>query len=197
MQDRQHRAVGDRVEELVRVPGGGERAGLGLAVADHAGDDQVGVVEHRAERVAERVAQLAAFVDRARASRARRGSGMPPGNENCMNSFRSPASSWLMFGIDLAVGAFEIGVADHRRAAVAGAGDVDHVEVVLLDDPVQMHVDEILPRRRAPVAEQHVLDVARAPAAASAADCRRDRSGRPTGSWRRASRHRSAEAVRA
>src|SRR5580700_7581857 len=24
--------------------------------------------------------------------------GMPPGNENCLNSFRSPASSWEMFG---------------------------------------------------------------------------------------------------
>ena len=30
----------------------------------------------------------------------------------------------------------------------------------LLDDAVQVHVDEVLPRRRAPVAEQHVLDVA-------------------------------------
>ena len=84
---------------------------------------------------------------------------MPPGNENCMKSFRSPASSWLMFGIDLAVGAFEVGVAHDRRAAVPGAGDVDHVEVVFLDDPVQVHVDEVLPGRRAPVPQQHVLHV--------------------------------------
>ena len=64
-----------------------------------------------------------------------------------------------MFGIDLAVGALEVGVAHDRRAAVPGAGDVDHVEVVLLDDPVQVRVDEVLPGRRAPVAEQHVLHV--------------------------------------
>ena len=48
------------------MPGGGQRAGLGLAVANHAGDDQAGIVEHRAERVGQRVAQLAALVDRAR-----------------------------------------------------------------------------------------------------------------------------------
>ena len=32
-------------------------------------------------------------------------------------------------------------------------------EVIFLDDPVQMDVDEILPGRRAPVSQQHVLDV--------------------------------------
>jgi hypothetical protein len=61
--------------------------------------------------------------------------------------------------IDLAVGAFEIGVAHHRRTAVPGAGDVDHVQVVLLDDPVQVDIDEVLPRRRPPVPEQHVLHI--------------------------------------
>jgi len=39
-------------------------------------------------------------------------------------------------GIDLTVSALEIGVAYHGRTAVAGTRDVNHVEVVLLDDPV-------------------------------------------------------------
>ena len=43
--------------------------------------------------------------------------------------------------------------------AVARARDVDHVQIVLLDDAVQMGVDEVQPRRRAPVAEQARLDV--------------------------------------
>ena len=34
VQDRQHRAVARRIEKLVGMPGGGERAGFGLAVAD-------------------------------------------------------------------------------------------------------------------------------------------------------------------
>ena len=49
MQDRQHRAVGDRIEELVGMPRRGERSGFRLAVADDARHDERGIVEHRAE----------------------------------------------------------------------------------------------------------------------------------------------------
>ena len=40
-------AVADRVEKLVAVPTRGQRPRFGLAVADDAGHDQVGVVEDR------------------------------------------------------------------------------------------------------------------------------------------------------
>ena len=50
------------------------------------------------------------------------------------------------------------GTARHSLA-VTGAGDVDHAQIVLLDHPVHMHVDEVHPRRRSPVAEQHAFDV--------------------------------------
>ena len=50
VEDRQHRAVAHRVDELVGMPGGGERPGLGLAVAHDAGDDQFRVVEARRRR---------------------------------------------------------------------------------------------------------------------------------------------------
>jgi hypothetical protein len=63
-------------------------------------------------------------------------------------------------GIDLAIRTFEIRIAHHRRAAMPGAGDVNHVEVVLLDDPVQVHVNEVLPGGRAPVSQQHMLHIA-------------------------------------
>ncbi len=52
--------------------------------------------------------------------------------------------------IDLAVGAFEIGVRDQRRPAVPGADDVDHVQVVALDDPVEMHVEDVQARASCP-----------------------------------------------
>ena len=64
VQDGQDRAVGGGVEEFVGVPGGGEGAGLGFAIADDAGDDQIGIIENRAEGMADRVAKLAAFVNR-------------------------------------------------------------------------------------------------------------------------------------
>ena len=48
MQDRQHRAVARGVEEFVGVPTCRKRTGFGFAVADDAGDDQIGIVEGRA-----------------------------------------------------------------------------------------------------------------------------------------------------
>ena len=45
MQNRQHRAVARRIEELVRMPTRRERARLGLTVADDAADHEVGIVE--------------------------------------------------------------------------------------------------------------------------------------------------------
>ena len=44
---------------------------------------------------------------------------------------------------------------------MAGTGDIDHIQVILADDPVQMHIDKVLAGRSAPVPEQHRLDVLR------------------------------------
>ena len=49
VQDRQHGAVGGGIEELIGMPGCGQRTGLRLTVADHAGDDQIRIIEDRAE----------------------------------------------------------------------------------------------------------------------------------------------------
>ena len=45
------------------MPGGCERACLGLAVSNNAGRDEVRVIKHRAESVRKTVTELAAFVD--------------------------------------------------------------------------------------------------------------------------------------
>ena len=71
-------------------------SGFRLAVADDAGDDQVGVVERRAE-ACDSDSQLAALVDGAR--RLRRDVARdPPGNENWVNNRFIPASSAETFG---------------------------------------------------------------------------------------------------
>ena len=62
VQDRQHGAVMRRIQELVGMPGSGERTGFGLAVADHAGADQVGIVECGAIGMHQRVTEFAAFM---------------------------------------------------------------------------------------------------------------------------------------
>ena len=69
VQDRQHGAIGGRVQELVGMPGRGQRSGLRLAIADHAGDDEPGVVEHRTKGMAQRITKLTAFMYGARTFR--------------------------------------------------------------------------------------------------------------------------------
>jgi hypothetical protein len=48
MQHWQHGAVANRIEKLVRMPGGRQRPGFGLTVANHYRDDEIRVVEGRA-----------------------------------------------------------------------------------------------------------------------------------------------------
>ena len=42
---------------------------------------------------------------------------------------------------------------------MSGARDIDHVQIVLPDRPVEMRVDEILPWRRSPMPDHQRLDV--------------------------------------
>ena len=158
MQDRQHRAVMRRIEELVGVPGRRERAGLGLAVADDTGDDQVGIVECRAIGVHQRVTELSAFVDRARRFR-RRVTRDAAGEGELSEQLAQSVGIARDIGIDLAVAAFEIGVGDHARAAMAGTADIEHADIQRADDAVEMGVNEVQSGRRAPMAEQTGLDV--------------------------------------
>ena len=97
------------------MPARGERPGLGLAVADDAGDEQVGVVEGGAEGVRERVAELAALVDRAR--RLRRGVARDAaGERELAEELAQPVLVAADVRVELAVGALEVGVGDDRRA---------------------------------------------------------------------------------
>ena len=158
VEDRQNRAVADRVDELVRMPGGGERPGLRLAVADDARDDQIGIVERRAVGVRQAVAELAALVDRARRLR-RDVRADVAGEGELLEELLHPLRVFALVRVDLRVGAFEIGGAQHARCAVTRARHEDHVEVVALDDAIEMRPHEGEGRARAPVTEQAVLHV--------------------------------------
>ena len=158
VQDRQNRAVRDRIEKLVGLPGGRQRSRFGLAVADDAGDDQPWIVERGAERVAQRISEFAALVD----GTGRRGRDVARNAARKGELFEKPFHPGFVLAdvrIDLAVAALEIGVGDQGRTAMAGPGDVDHVEIILLDDPVQVDIDEVLAWRRAPVSDHQRLHV--------------------------------------
>ncbi len=193
MQHRQHGAVARGVEELVRVPARRERAGLGLAVADHAAHQQIRVVERGAVGVRERVAELPALVDRPWRLR-RHVTGDPAGEGELPEQRAQPRLVAPDVGVYLAVGPLQVDVRDQSGAAVAGTGHVEDAQIPRADHTVQMRVDEVQPRGRAPVAEQPRLDVTREPAVRAGAGCRGGRSGRPRGSWPLASRRRSAPA---
>ena len=136
----------------------GQRPGLGFAVADDDGDEQVRIVERGAEGVREAVAELAALVDGAR--RLRRAVAADAAGEGELLEELAHARLVLaLVRVDLGVGALQVDRAEHARRAVAGAGQEDRVEVVLLDQPVQVDVGEAQARARAPVAEQALLDV--------------------------------------
>ena len=142
------------------MPARRERPGLCLAVADDAGDEQVRVVESGAERVGERVAELASFVDRA--GRLGRDVARDPAGERELPEEAPHALLVLRYlGVDLGVRPLEVRVGHEPGAAVAGPRDVDHAQVALLDRPVEMDVEEVESRRRAPVAEQPRLHVLR------------------------------------
>ena len=140
------------------MPARRERTGLGLAVADHARNRQVGVVEGGAEGMREGVAELAPLVDRA--GRLGRGVARDAARERELaEEALQPGLVAADLGEQLAVGALEVGVGDHARPAVPGARDVEDVPVTRADEPVQMRPDQVQAGRGAPVAEQARLDV--------------------------------------
>src|SRR5271163_329952 len=137
MQDRQHGSIGNRVQQLVGLPRGRQWTRFRLPVADNAGDDQIGIVEHGSKGMAERVTQLATLVNRAR-RRRRDMAGNSAGKRKLLEQLFQPGFVLADVRIDLTVGAFEVSVAYERRPAVTGTGDIEHIEVVLLDDSVKM-----------------------------------------------------------
>ncbi|MPM37374.1 hypothetical protein SDC9_83985 [bioreactor metagenome] len=117
----QNGAVRDGIKEFIGVPGGGQRAGFGLAVAHHAGGDQVGIVHHRAKGVGQAVPQLAALVDRA-GSLGCHMAGHAAGEGELLEQ---PLHARLVLadvGIDLAVGAVQPVLGHHGVAAVPRTG---------------------------------------------------------------------------
>src|SRR5579862_2947906 len=144
MKDRQHRAITRRVEEVDTLPRAFERCGFRFTIANHACDDEIRIVECRAERMRERVAELAAFVDRSGNMRAGMTGNTSRGRElpkQDAQSFEVLRYLW----IDFRVGAFQVGLRDDGWSAVAGTRDINHRRIVLADDAVEMHIDEILP----------------------------------------------------
>ena len=158
VKDRQDDAVRERVHELVRLPAGGKRAGLGLAVAHHGNREHAGVVENGAVGVGEHVAKLAALVDGARGL-GRVVAGDAAGVGELAEELLEAGLVIGDVGTNLAVGAVEQRLRGAGRSAVAGAHKEDGVLLVVADEAVHVAKEEVQAGRGAPVANEAVLDV--------------------------------------
>src|SRR5205823_10831821 len=97
------------------------------------------VVEGCPERVRQCVAELSAFMDRARSL----GCGVaryPARKGELPEEPAEPVLAQADLRIDLAVGAFEVGVRHDPRATVAWTGQVNRVQATPADRAVQVRV---------------------------------------------------------
>src|SRR5665648_394313 len=70
-----------------------------------------------------------------------------------------PVSAALDIRKSLRIGAFEIAMRDQPRTAVAGPDNIDHVQIALFDQTVEMDIDEVEPGGSAPMPKQTRFDV--------------------------------------
>ena len=90
------------------------------------------------------------------------GRGMAGDSAGERKLFEEAAQTLRVLGdrrVDLGVGALQVGIGDHARAAMAWTADEDRAQVTRHDDAIQVQVDEVEPWRGAPVAEQPRLGV--------------------------------------
>src|SRR5258705_4739083 len=70
--------------------------------------------------------------------------------EQLLDSLLVPRDVW----IELAVGALKVCIRDYSWSTVSWTRYVDHVQIVHLNQTIEMNVDKVEPRRRAPMTEQ-------------------------------------------
>ena len=143
------------------MPGRGERSSFGFSIAYHAGHNETGIVEGRSIRMRDGIAQFSSFVDGPRGL-GRDVAWNPTGERKLFEQFLHPLYIPRDVRIDLAIGPFQIGVGDKAGTAVTRTGDVDHVQVVFLDDAIEVHVNKVQAWRGAPMPQQSRLDVLQA-----------------------------------
>merc|ERR1740121_3348270 len=125
MQDRQHRTISGRIDELRRMPRGRHWTCLSLAVADDTSDDEILVVEYCTVGVEERIPQLAALVEGARAIRGDMGGNAARPGE-LLEKQTHAVERKIHLRINLRICPLEVGAGNDPGAAVARPGHVAH-----------------------------------------------------------------------
>src|SRR5262245_36566917 len=104
------------------MPARRQRSSLRLAVADDAGNDQIGIVEGCSVGVRDGVAELTTVVDRTRRFR-RNVAGDAAGKRELFEQTLHPDFVGRDVRIDLAVGSFEVSIRDEAWIAMPRTGE--------------------------------------------------------------------------
>ncbi len=132
------------------MPTGSKRSGFSFAVSHNTAHQQVRIVERSTVRMRDGVSELSSFVNRARSLR-RNVAGNSTWERELLEEPLHTFHALRNVRINLAVSAFQIGVGHNSRSTVTRADDVDHIQVVALDHPIEVRVDEIQPWCCAPM----------------------------------------------
>src|SRR5271165_2167459 len=152
MQDRENGAVPNGIEKLADVPGSCKWSRFRFPVADYRSHDQFRVVEGSAASMRKHISQLAAFVDRTGSFRGAMAADAA-GKRELLEELAQTFFVFTLFRVNLGVGPFEISGAQDTRRTMARPGHENHVQVVFLDEPVQVNVDECEAGTRSPMSQ--------------------------------------------
>src|SRR5207237_9769935 len=121
---------------------GGKRCWFGLGGAHYATGQQIGIVEDRSVGVHVSITQVSAFMDGTWGFR-RVMTGNASRKRKLLKQFSHTFFVLLNAGVELCIGAFKIGVRDHPGAAMARTANVNNIEIILLDQAIEVHVDKV------------------------------------------------------
>src|SRR6266566_5455109 len=141
MQNGQDGPITHRVQEVDALPGAFKWSRLGFPISNHSRDDHIGIVESGAKGVGQDIAQLASFVNGARRGHADV-AGDPSRGRELAKQATYPLFVLGDFRIDLRVGPFQVYIGEDRRSTVSWPCQVDHIDILILDESIQMDVNE-------------------------------------------------------
>src|SRR4051812_5623712 len=158
MQDGQNRSIANRIQEFIGMPTGGQRSGLGFAITDHTGSNQIRIIKDRAKSMSQGIAQLTALVN-GTGSFGRDVAGNAAGKRELFEELPHAVFILGNIGIEFAIGAFKIRVGHKSWSTVTRAGNINDIKLPFLDDAIKMDINQVQPGCGAPVTEQASFDV--------------------------------------
>ena len=151
MEDGKYNAIAHGVEEFVGMPRCSKRPGFCFAIANYAGNDEIGVIKSCAIGMGKCITKLSAFMDGAR-SFGRNMAWYTPWERELFEETHHAFFVSADGGVDFGIGAIKPSVGDEGRSAMAWPGDIKNTKAVLADHAVEVSINQIEAGTGAPMA---------------------------------------------